>query len=63
MCSKLRIVPSFFDYYATGVRNYDVRKTVEIISLLREFDAKSKGVDDTADTGQLVIDLTYRILN
>lgn len=63
LCSKLRIVPSFFEDFAIGTRNYDVRKTVEIIALLREFDAKCKGVDDTADTGQLVIDLTYRILN
>lgn len=50
--------------YLTGLRNYNVGKVMEIISLLRTFDARSKGVDNTsASQGELLKELVYRIIH
>lgn len=62
VASLLKIRPFFAADYLLASKNYDVRKTVEIISLIRSFDAKAKGVDNNTDAGDLVIDLTYQIL-
>ena len=43
---------------------YNVAKTVQIISLLRTFDMKSKGfADGGTDHGDLLKELVYRILH
>lgn len=50
--------------YEIGARNYSARKCLEIISLLREYDMRSKGFasPQIAD-GDLILELTYRIMN
>ena len=61
----LNIGKSFFarDYMA-GLRNYNAMKVTEIISLLRIYDAKSKGVDNSSAThGQLLKELMYKIMH
>lgn len=48
--------------YATGIRNYNAFKCMEIISLLRTYDAKGKGVDNvSASDGELLKELLYKI--
>jgi DNA polymerase-3 subunit delta len=50
--------------YMTGLRNYSARKVMEIISDLRTFDARSKGVDNvSASQGDLLKELVYRIMH
>ena len=50
--------------YVTGMRNYTATQTMQIISLIRKYDAKSKGVDATANTGEgLLKELLYLILH
>jgi DNA polymerase-3 subunit delta len=58
-------VPVFFlNDYKTAVRCYSPGKVVEIISLLREYDLKSKGVDaGSATDGELTKELIYKILH
>jgi len=51
------------DIINTG-KNYNFNKLCEIISLLREYDMKSKGVNSSSATaGDLLKELTYRILH
>lgn len=50
--------------YTTGMRNYTATQTMQIISAIRRYDAKSKGVDATANTGEGVLkELLYLILH
>lgn len=50
--------------YLTGLRNYNANKVIEIISHLRTFDARSKGIDNiSASQGELLKELVYRIMH
>ena len=50
--------------YMTGLRNYTARKVMQIISKLRETDAKSKGVDNpNTPPGELMKELIFYILH
>lgn len=48
--------------YETAARNYNVRQTIEIISAIREFDARSKGIGSRQNEYDLLRDLIFRIL-
>jgi DNA polymerase-3 subunit delta len=63
VASVLGINPFFVNDYALAARNYDARKCIRIISLLREFDVKSKGVGNSSSSdGELLKELIYKIL-
>lgn len=48
--------------YVTGVRNYNAFKCMEIINLLRAYDAKGKGVGNVSTPdGELLKELLYKI--
>ncbi len=50
--------------YVTGMKNYTATQAMNIISAIRKYDAKSKGVDATANTGEgLLKELLYIILH
>ena len=50
--------------YMTGQRNYTAMKTMQIISKLREIDAKSKGLDNpNTPPGELMKELIFYILH
>ena len=50
--------------YLTGMRNYNAMKVVQIISKIREIDAKSKGLDNpNTPQGALLSELIYFILD
>lgn len=56
--------PFFADEYMIAGRNYNKWKTFHIISLLREYDIKSKGVDTPInELGPLLKELVYKILH
>ena len=50
--------------YMTGMRNYSGMKTMQIISKIREIDAKSKGLDNpNTPPGELMKELIFYILH
>ncbi len=54
----------FLKDYRAAVQNYNKSKTEAIISLLREYDLKSKGVNrDSTTESELLRELIYRILH
>ncbi|MEA1887832.1 MAG: DNA polymerase III subunit delta [Bacteroidota bacterium] len=60
----LRINPYFVSDYEMASRNYSPAKTARVISLLHEFDMKSKGVGDLSSSeGDLLKELIYKILH
>ena len=60
----LGINPYFLREYNTAVRNYSLKSTMEIISMLCEYDYLGKGGDgQSAAPDQLIVELTAKILN
>ncbi|MCM1354896.1 MAG: DNA polymerase III subunit delta [Staphylococcus sp.] len=48
--------------YEIAARNYNVRQTIEIISAIREFDTRSKGIGSRQNEYDLLQDLVFHIL-
>ncbi len=64
VASALGIQPFFVREYETAARNYTTAKTVRVISLLREYDLKSKGFGNvSAVPGELLKELIYKIIH
>jgi DNA polymerase-3 subunit delta len=64
VAAVLKIHPYFVKDYDNYAAKYSVSKTVQIITLLRTFDMKSKGYGDPGtDPGDLLKELVYRILH
>jgi DNA polymerase-3 subunit delta len=64
VASVLKINPYFVKEYENSASKYNVAKTVQIISLLRTYDMKSKGYcDPGTDPGDLLKELVFRILH
>jgi len=62
--SALGIKPFFVAEYQQAARSFPFSRTVEIISLLREFDLKSKGIGSPGiPDGELMKELIFRILH
>lgn len=62
VASMLDINPYFVQDYERAARMYDIARTVRVISLLREYDLKSKGFGNvSASTGDLLKELVYKI--
>src|SRR5664280_663378 len=60
----LKVNPFFIKEYENSALRYDVSKTVQIISLLRTYDMKSKGYGDPGtEQGELLKELVFRILH
>jgi len=63
LARELGVNPFFIKDYEQAARNYNFGKTMQIISYLREYDVKSKGVDSTTDHGGLMKELVFKILH
>lgn len=64
VASVLAIQPFFIREYESAARNYNIAKTVRVISLLREYDLKSKGFGNvSAVPGELLKELIYKIIH
>jgi DNA polymerase-3 subunit delta len=64
LASLLGVNPFFVRDYIDTARNYPQAKCVHIIGFLREYDAKSKGIDSpTVDDLELMRELIYKILH
>ena len=60
----LGVSPFFVREYDQAVRNYPLRRTMAIISMLCEYDYLGKGGDGAATASdELLVELTAKILN
>jgi len=61
---KLGVSPFFINDYVTAANNYNLDKSVFIISLMREYDLRSKGArGGNTENGELLRELIYKILH
>jgi len=64
VAAALRINPFFVRDYETSAVKYNVSKTVQIISILRTYDMRSKGFNDPGtEPGDLLKEMVYKILH
>lgn len=64
VAATLKVNPYFVGDYEKAAKNYNPQKTVQIISLLREYDLKSKGYNNVSTShGELLKELVYKILH
>jgi DNA polymerase-3 subunit delta len=64
VASALKVNPYFVSEYLDSARNYPMKKVSQVISTLREFDVKSKGVGSNAvPQGDLLKELLVRIMS
>jgi len=64
IATTLQINPYFIGDYQSAARNYSRIKTVEIISILREFDLKSKGYGNpSVPADQLLKEMIFKIMH
>ncbi len=63
IASKLKVNPYFLEQYQKAAKNYSGKELLQVISLLREYDMKSKGVNNVSlGDGELTVELVRRIL-
>jgi DNA polymerase III subunit delta len=61
---KLGVNPYFVSDYIKAAKIYNPKKCVQIFALLREYDLRSKGVNnDSVDHGELLKELAYKIMH
>ncbi|NLN31101.1 MAG: DNA polymerase III subunit delta [Bacteroidales bacterium] len=64
VAAALKINPYFVRDYETAAMTYSVTKTLQVVSLLRIFDMKSKGAGDVgSEAGDLLRELIFKILH
>ena len=63
LARELGVSPYFIKDYEQAARSYNYSKTMQIISYLREYDLKSKGVESNAGNGGLMKELVFKILH
>lgn len=64
VASVLQVNPFFVKNYVAAAKNYNIKKLVEIVGILREYDMKSKGWGNVSATpADLQREMIYRILH
>lgn len=63
VAKELGVSPFFVKDFEQAGKTFNFSKMMQIISYLREYDVKSKGVDNTATHGELMKELIYKILH
>lgn len=63
LARELGVSPYFVKDYELAARSYNYGKAMQIISLLREYDLKSKGVESNTGNGELMKELMFKILH
>ena len=62
--AALAVNPFFLQDYQVAAGNYSLPKLYSVIAILREYDVKSKGVDNVStNDGELMKEMVYKILH
>lgn len=64
VAAALKVNPYFIADYEKAAKQYNPKKIVEIIAILREYDLRSKGLNsENTPDGELLKELVYKILH
>ena len=62
VAKALKVNPYFVADYVVAARNYPMKKTSQVVGLLRDVDVKSKGVGGNVSQGDLLKELMVKIM-
>ncbi|MDR1679620.1 MAG: DNA polymerase III subunit delta [Prevotellaceae bacterium] len=63
LAGRMGVNPFFVKDYRAAATHYNARKCMQNIALLREFDAKTKGIDSKEPESELVKELLYKLIH
>lgn len=64
VASSLQVNPFFVQSYVNAAKNYSIKKLVEIIEILRDYDMRSKGLGNVSSSpADLQREMIYKILH
>jgi len=64
VAAALSVNPFFVQDYMSAAKNFNLARCVNVISYLKEYDLKAKGVDNaSASDGELMKEMVFRILH
>ena len=64
VAQKLGVNPYFINDYTSAAKNYSLDKAIQIISMMREYDLRSKGArGGSTGNGELLRELVFKILH
>jgi DNA polymerase-3 subunit delta len=64
VASALQVHPFFVKDYVSAAKNYSIKKLVEIVGVMREYDMKSKGFGNVSTSpADLQREMIYKILH
>lgn len=64
IASALKVNPFFVKEYQLAAQNYNIKKAVKVIEYIRDYDLKSKGVNNvSSSSGELTKELVFKILH
>jgi DNA polymerase-3 subunit delta len=63
IAQAIGVNPYFADGYIRAMQNYPTNKLKVIFSLLKEYDLKTKGVDNNTEGGEIMKELIFKILH
>ncbi|MBS7333992.1 DNA polymerase III subunit delta [Faecalibacter bovis] len=65
VAKEIGINPFFVQDLAVAANNYPLKKATRIVSLIREYDMKGKGVNSSGNvtSSELLVELIYKIIN
>ena len=64
VAAGLKVNPFFVKDYTLAAGNYSPKKTIDVISLLRQYDLRSKGFEgNSTDEGELLKELVFKIIH
>ncbi|TAL60260.1 MAG: DNA polymerase III subunit delta [Bacteroidetes bacterium] len=64
VAATLKVNPFFVKDYTLAAGNYPPGKTMDVISLLRQYDLRSKGIDgNSIDDGELLKEIVFKIIH
>jgi len=64
VAKELKINPFFVNDYMMAAKNYNAKKVVEVISFLRDYDLRLKGVNNVSTSqGDLLKELIFKIMH
>jgi DNA polymerase-3 subunit delta len=64
VAAELSVNPFFVKDYRSAAKRFSLARTIHAISLLREYDLKSKGVNNASDThGELLKEMVFKMMH
>jgi DNA polymerase-3 subunit delta len=64
VAASIGVSPFFVDEYTRAARNYNLKRLVQIVSIMRDYDMKLKGVGSgETEEGELMREMIYKIMN